>query len=266
MDLANRLEKVKEITLSAAKIIMKYYDADKQIEHKGDVNLLTVADTQCEEFLIQSLQKEFPQDSLLAEEGHDIKGSSPYTWVIDPIDGTTSYAHGYPVFGISIGLINEKNDPVLGVVYNPYYKEMYTATLGGGAKLNEKPLKVSSIKTLKRSLLVTGFPYNRRERMLPLMQRLATILHHVHDIRRTGSAALDICSVAAGQADGYFEENLKPWDVAAALLILKEAGGEISNFKGLETDIFKGEFCVSNGLIHKELITLLENAHTNPIQ
>ncbi|MCB1200608.1 MAG: inositol monophosphatase [Leptospiraceae bacterium] len=265
MEILTKIESIEPAIRQAGEIMLKYLDQDKQIEHKEAVNLLTRADVECEQLLVDFLKSNFPDDGILAEEGHQYPSQSGFTWVIDPVDGTTSYAHGFPQFAVSVGLVNDNNESIGGVVYNPYYKEIFQAAKGHGASLNSKPIRVSNVPSLSVALLGTGFPYNRRERMPLLMRRLATILHNVHDVRRTGSAALDICYVACGRTDGYFEEGLKPWDTAAALLILEEAGGKASKFDGAKADIFFPELCVSNSTIHAELINLLKDAHLREI-
>lgn len=257
--LLERLEKVRPVVLQAGDIAKSFLSAtEKKIEYKGDVNLVTAADKASEEFIVTQLKEIFPQDSILAEEGNSVENDSSYTWIIDPIDGTTSFAHGYPMFAVSIGLINQDKKPVLGLVYNPFFDELFHAVQNYGAFLNNRPIYVSQIKSLNQSLLATGFPYNRREIMDLLMKRLAHVLHHVHDIRRGGSAALDICYVAAGRLEGYFEQGLQPWDVAAALVILQEAGGQSSLFDGSPIDIFVPQIIATNSFIHQELVQLLQ--------
>lgn len=257
--LLEKLEKVRPLVLQAGDITKKFLSgAEKEIKYKGDVNLVTAADKASEEFIVANLKEIFPHDSILAEEGSSVEKNSSYTWVIDPIDGTTSFAHGYPMFAISVGLIDENKRPVLGLVYNPFFNELFHAVQNYGAFLNNRPIYVSKIDRLNQSLLATGFPYNRREIMELLMKRLAHVLHHVHDIRRGGSAALDICYVAAGRLEGYFEQGLQPWDVAAALVILQEAGGKSSLFDGSSMDVFVPQIIATNSLVHQELVQLLQ--------
>lgn len=255
-----KLEKARPLVLQAGDIVKSYLDEPekKQIEYKGSVNLLTAADKASEEYLFSKLTEIFPQDSILAEEGHSHEGNSGYTWVVDPIDGTTSFAHGFPMFAVSLGLVDKENHPVLGLVYNPFFDELFHAAHGCGAYVNNRPIHVTEIDTLQQSLLATGFPYNRREIMDRLMKRLASVLHKVHDVRRGGSAALDICYVAAGRLEGYFEEGLQPWDVAAALAILCEAGGKATLFDGSRADIFVPQMVATNSYIQQELLDLLK--------
>lgn len=244
--------------MKAGELIMAYQTKDKKIQYKDQVNLITAADHESEIFIFNEISRIFPDDSILAEEGHEKKGSSRYTWVVDPIDGTTSFAHGFPFFCISAGLMDENREPVLGLVYAPMLNEKFTAFKNGGAFLNGNPIHVSAVQILGKALIGTGFPYNRRNIMDKLLRRLGNFLHQVHDVRRTGSAALDISYVACGRLDGYFEEGLQPWDVCAAAIILEEAGGVISKFNGSKFDMFFPESLASNKNIHQELLDLLE--------
>ena len=227
------------------------------------MNLVTEADKASEKLIVSKLKKHFPEDSIIAEEGSEIKGSSGYSWVIDPIDGTTNFAHKYPFYCISIGLVNNQKDPVLGVVYNPYFNETFYAIKGQGAFLNEKPIKVSAIKELSGALVATGFPYNRREMMQKILSRLKDFLLVVNDVRRSGSAALDICYVACGRNDLYYETGLNAWDCAAAVLIATEAGARASKFDGSPADIFFPEIVVSNSLLHEASLETLNRAASN---
>ena len=249
--------KVREIIYQAGEILMTYIDQEKKIHYKTDINLLTEADKKSEELICQMLRKNFPQDSILAEEGFEYEGDSGDQWIIDPIDGTTSFAHNFPMFAISVGLINKKKEPIIGFVYNPYSKELFHSILGNGAFLNEKRIYVSSITSIEKSLIGTGFPYTRKEKMPILLKRLENILRNTQDIRRTGSAALDICFVAMGRYEGYYEEDLKIWDVAAAVLIASEAGAKKSKLNGDNFKLFDGEILITNSKIHQALIKLV---------
>lgn len=243
--------------MEAGSMIMSYQNTDKKIEYKDKIDLVTEADRQSEIFICNALNNMFPQDSILAEEGYKKEGSSGYAWVIDPLDGTTSFAHGFPFFCISVGLVNSQKKPVAGLVFAPMLKETFKAYQNGGAYLNNERIEVSTIKTLDKALIGTGFPYYRREKMDHLLERLGNFLHIVHDVRRTGSAALDLSYVACGRLDAYYEEGLQPWDVAGASIILEEAGGQITKFDGTPFDIFFRETAASNGSIQKEVIEVL---------
>jgi len=259
MNYEDVLKKLDPVISKAGDLIMAYQTKDKKIEYKDQVNLITAADRESEIFIYSEILRIFPDDSILAEEGHQKQGTSGFTWVIDPVDGTTSFAHGFPFFCISAGLLDDKsNEPVLGFIYAPMLNEKFTAYKNGGAFLNGEAIHVSDIKTMSKALIGTGFPYNRRSIMDRLMRRLANFLHEVHDMRRTGSAALDISYVACGRLDAYYEEGLQPWDVCAAAVVLKEAGGMISKFNGDKFDLFLPETAASNLFIHNELLELLK--------
>ncbi len=254
------LSVLKNGILKAGEIPLKYLNTEKFIENKSSVNLLTIADKETEEFLVQYLIESFPDDGILAEEGHEHPSRSGNRWVIDPIDGTTSYAHGFPAFTISAALVDAENHPILGVVYHPLCKEMYSAVNGQGAWMNGKPIKVSGQEDIQSSLIGTGFPYNRREIMDQLMKRLSAFLHNTHDIRRTGSASLDICYVAMGRLDGYYEGGLQPWDTAAASLIAQEAGAVLTKFDGSPYDIFFPEAVIASPGIHPDMLRLIRES------
>ncbi len=241
----------------ASKILLKYYGQDKQIQYKSPIDIVTIADKEIEIWLCKELESAYPDFSIIAEEGYNKEGSSGYSWLLDPLDGTTSFAHTFPLFCISLALVDSNNQPILGVVYNPIYDEMFCAIQGQGAWLNEKLIHVSNTSSISLALLGTGFPYNRRSIMESLLSRLCQVLHVVHDIRRTGSAALDICFVACGRLDAYYEEGLKPWDTAAAILVAIEAGGQVTLFNGQPFDVYCPNIIASNGHIHQAVIELL---------
>ena len=248
----DKLNVASDIARKAGDIIMQYINIDKEIQYKSNINLVTRADQESEEYVCNALQKEYPEDGILAEEGFRVESKSGDTWVVDPLDGTTSFSHGFPCFAVSIALVDKENQPVLAVVYNPFYNELYSAIKGSGATLNNKKIQVSDIKVMEKSLIGTGFPYTRKTEMELILQRLSRILYTVHDIRRTGAASLDLCYVACGRLEGYYETGLQPWDVAAGLLIVEEAGGRSSLFNGDSIDIHIPQTLASNGLIHNE--------------
>lgn len=226
---------------------------------KGEANLVTDADLASQKAAIGVIKKFFPEHDFLGEENARKNTGSPYTWVIDPIDGTTNFAHTFPQCSISIALFY-KNQVILGGVLNPITNEMFLAQKGKGATLNGKKIHVSNVKKVHEALLVTGFPYNRNEIMPELLARFERCLRASHDVRRLGSAALDLCWVAAGRLDGYWEQNLNPWDVAAGTLILTEAGGKVTDFNGKKwpkMQDFGHQLLASNGKIHSELKTIV---------
>jgi len=256
-NLTETAEAVKIIAEKAGSIVMSYLSGKKETEHKGDIDLVTVADKESEKYITENLVKLFPEDTIIAEEGYSKKGNSGYKWIIDPLDGTTSFAHNFPFFAVSIAMYDDKQKPLIGIVYNPFFNEYFEAKAGEGATLNNKPIFVSKTSKAENSLIGTGFPYNRREKMNAILERLSRVLFVVHDVRRTGSAALDICYVAAGRLDAYYEEGLKPWDTAAAYCILLEAGGMATKFNGDTFDIDYPEIIASNENVHANIIKLM---------
>lgn len=242
----------------ASELILKNLGNTKQISYKekGEYsNLVTNVDHAVEKLIIKKIQKRFPSHSIVAEESGTLKKDYTHSWFIDPIDGTTNFAHGYPFFCISIAYAREGKLEV-GFVKNPITKELYYAERNKGAFLNKKLIKVSKIKDLSKSLLATGFPYSRTSK-LNNFKRFTKLTLASQGVRRDGAAALDLCYVACGKLDGFWESHLNPWDVAAGVLIIKEAGGIITDFKGNNYDIFNPNIVASNGSIHKKLLGCL---------
>ena len=237
---------------AAGEVLRNGFGQHQEIKFKGEVDLVTKADENAEQAIKQVLQKTFPNYGMLAEEGGELKGEGNVRWIVDPLDGTTNFAHGLPLFCISIALERD-SEVVLGVVYDPMANETYTAERGGGATLNGEPIVVSDTDDPIRALLATGFPYDRDEvpAALELFGRFAV---HTQGMRRLGSAALDLCYVAAGRLDGYYERGVKTWDIAAGTLILREAGGKVTNYSGHELDLEVGEVVASNALLHADLL------------
>lgn len=226
------------------------------IEMKGALDIVTEMDMYVEDLIIKKLKHTFPDHGILTEESDEQKASSGYRWIIDPLDGTTNYAHAYPVFCVSIAL-EKDNGVILGVVYNPMLDELFTSEKGCGAYLNDKKIQVSKVKDLNTSLLATGFPYDIRTSSNNNISHFSNFAVRVQAIRRAGSAALDLCYIACGRFDGFWELKLKPWDIAAASLIIQEAGGTLSDFKGSPFSIHSPETLASNGLIHKQMLEVL---------
>ena len=224
----------------------------REMGFKGDIDLVTDADRASEAAVVASIRERFPSHQILAEEGTTGGTSDSFRWIIDPLDGTTNYAHGYPHFAVSVAA--ERDGVVVaGAVYDPVLDEMFSATLGTGAFLNGCPIAVSPVDDLLRSLLSTGFPYDRRLFGTNL-RRWDYFVRHAQAVRRDGSAALDLCYVGAGRFDAFWEDHLRPWDVAAALLIVSEAGGLVSDFEDGPPDIYCGEIVASNGRIHRAVL------------
>jgi myo-inositol-1(or 4)-monophosphatase len=226
------------------------------VKHKSTtLDLVTEVDLLSERLIKEKISTHYPKHEILAEEsGHQQSGSA-YRWLIDPLDGTTNYAHGYPFFCVSIAL-EHAGKILLGVVYNPVMEELFSAERGNGAMLNGRPIHVSSISELGWSLLVTGFPYNIRSNPINI-DYFARFMHNAQAVRRDGSAALDLCYVACGRFDGFWEMGLKPWDSGAGQLILEEAGGRVSKFDGRPFNHYEPEMLASNGLIHEQMSAVL---------
>jgi myo-inositol-1(or 4)-monophosphatase len=230
-----------------------------QVSNKGDIDLVTESDLASEKLIIDRIRTHFPRHAILAEESGEatIAGDvkSEWKWIIDPLDGTTNYAHGYPVFCVSIGLERDGRME-LGVVYDPIRDELFAAERGQGATLNDRRMRVSSVEELNRAMLCTGFPYDVRERPHFALQ-FSNFTMKAQAVRRDGSAALDLAYVACGRFDGFWEDGLNPWDVAAGVILVEEAGGQVSDFHGQQLDIYTPKVLVSNGLIHEQMMEVL---------
>ncbi len=254
------LDVATEIAREAGAILLAEFDRPPTITYKGEVDLVTQADRRSEECVVSRLRMHFPAHDIVGEEGsgheHLAKGAarSHHRWYVDPLDGTTNFAHGYPCWAVSIALVEEE-DPVVGVVYNPVSRELFAAAKGQGAWLNQKRIHVSKIDRLAVSLLGTGFPSHKRTQN-PNIHYYWRFTLASHGVRRDGSAALDMCSVACGRFDGFWEFGLKPWDTAAGTLIVREAGGVVTNFAGRPYHPGDAECLASNGRIHDEMRAL----------
>lgn len=243
---------------SAGILLLDYAKTGFRIKHKNPINLVTDADYAAEQSIINYIRGQFPTHSILSEEkGKDLKSRSRCRWVIDPLDGTTNFAHGFPAYAVSIG-IEIDGTPVAGVVYDPTRDELFTAHSGGGARLNGQPIRVSSSSQLDHSLLVTGFAYDIRESPNNNLNHFCRFALKTQGLRRTGSAALDLSYVAAGRFDGFWEVKLNPWDMAAGVVILQEAGGFVTDFRGRPHSIYQPELVASNGQIHTAMLRVLE--------
>jgi len=230
-----------------------------QIQNKGEIELVTEVDVASEQLIIDRIKTRHPRHTILAEESGESIDSAlsqgEWKWIIDPLDGTTNFAHGYPCFCVSIAL--EHNGTIeIGVVYDPMRDEMFAAERGQGASLNGKPMRVSQIDNLNRALLCTGFPYDVRERS-EFARHFTSFIMNAQAVRRDGAAALDLAYVACGRFDGFWEEGLKPWDVAAGVLLIEEAGGRVSNYDNSPFSIYRPPILASNGLLHQEMMRVL---------
>lgn len=245
------LEIAIETALEAGKILREEYALPPDIRYKGDVDLVTQADRRSEQAIVERLGKYFPEHTIAAEEGTGHVRSSEFHWHVDPLDGTTNFAHKYPCFAVSIALA--QNEILLaGVVYNPICDELFAAARGDGATLNGKRIAVSKVQTLSTSLLCTGFPVHKRLAN-PNIHYYYDFTLRSHGVRRDGSAALDLASVAAGRFDGFWEFGLKPWDTAAGTLLVQEAGGSVSDFHGKPYELGGPVVLATNSLIHEEM-------------
>lgn len=246
----------KQLARDAGKILADNLGHISKIDYKGRCDMVTNVDRESEEFIANQLEKRFPEHDLLAEESHHAEAKSEYRWIVDPLDGTNNYVHGIPFFVVSIAL-EYKNEVVLGVVFNPVSKELFWAGKGEGAYLNDDKLHVSRNAKMEECMLCTGFPYgfgDDKKRNLEYWRRFQLI---AQGLRRFGAAALDLCYVAAGRLDGFWELSLHPWDVAAGLLIIREAGGRTTNLEGQPATPYESGYVVSNGLIHEEMLKVI---------
>jgi myo-inositol-1(or 4)-monophosphatase len=244
----------------AGSILAERFGRKIEISNKSEIDLVTESDLASERLIIDRIKTYYPRHAILAEESGasepvDRERPSEWRWIIDPLDGTTNYAHGYPCFCVSIAL-ECKGRMELGVIYDPMRDEMFTAERGQGAALNGRGIRVSPTPTLASALLCTGFPYDVRERS-EFARHFANFIMSAQGVRRDGAAALDLAYVAAGRFDGFWEEGLKPWDVAAGALIIEEAGGRVSNYANGPMDIFRPPILASNGLIHEAMMSVL---------
>ena len=251
------LKFTEELAKKAGLLLKSKFNQKHDITYKGDINIVTEADKMSEDLIIAEIIRVFPNHGILSEESPSIAGSADARWIIDPLDGTTNYAHAFPVFCVSIAL--EIEDSVaLGVIYDPIRDELFTATRDNGAFLNGSKITVSSINNLTRSLLATGFPYDIRDSMENNLDYFNAMAIKVQAIRRAGAAALDLAYIAAGRFDGFWELKLKPWDTAAGSLIVQEAGGSISDMTGNNWNISSPGMIASNGLIHQQMLDILK--------
>lgn len=253
-------KKLIKIIKKAGKILKKGYYSNKDVTFKAKKDLVTKYDVAVENYLKKEFSKYFKEFNLIAEESDNSQIKFSNSIIIDPIDGTTNFVNGVPHTAISVGVYKDKK-PYIGIVYNPILDELYTAKVGYGAFLNGKKIKVSNEDDLIKSLLATGFPYSSAENSQDLesvVEKIKVILPACQDLRRLGSAALDLCLVAKGVYEGYYEMNLKPWDVSAGIIILSEAGGMVTNIEGNEFDMFEDKYLLAtNGKIHTQMIEKL---------
>ena len=251
-----------ELAIRAAReagaILQDYAARGFQIENKGRINLVTEADLASERHITQLIGSHFPSHRILAEEGgaSGHPGEDNYVWIIDPLDGTTNYSHGFPCYAVSIG-IERLGKAVAGVIYDPTRDELFAAERGAGATLNGNKIRVSAVDHLERALVVSGFPYDVRERMEEYLPAWREFLKHTQGVRRLGAAAIDMCCVASGRMDGFWENGLNPWDTAAGWVIIEEAGGRVTKLDGSPFDNYSASLLCTNGAIHDQMLAVL---------
>lgn len=245
----------------AGRILVDRLGRALQVSNKGDIDLVTEADLAAEKFIIDRIRSHYPRPAILAEESGAsddatiISGESEWKWIVDPLDGTTNYAHGYPCFCVSIGL--ERAGKIeIGVIYDPMRDEIFAAERGQGASLNSRRIRVSDVDDLNQAMLCTGFPYNVRERA-NFARDFTNFTMQAQAVRRDGSAALDLAYVACGRFDGFWEDGLNAWDVAAGVLLIEEAGGRVTDYLGNRLDIYTPKVLASNGLVHEAMMSVL---------
>lgn len=258
LSLEHITNKICEVAISTGDFILnerKTFTADK-VEEKSTNSLVSYVDKEAEQRIIESLRMIMPEAGFIAEEGTASNRSAGYNWVIDPLDGTTNFIHGVPVFAVSIGLIKE-NIPVAGCIYEINLKECYYAWQGGGAFMNNKAISVSKTSLVKDALLATGFPYYDYKKLDQYLDLFRYLLKHCRGVRRPGSAATDLAYTAIGRFDGFYEYSLQPWDVAAGIILVQEAGGKVCDFKGGNDFLFGEEIITANPLVFKELSELI---------
>jgi len=245
--------------ISAGNLIKDHFHQPHDIRMKGAINLVTETDLAAEALILETLSRATPGIPVMAEESAQSRSvcSKPRFWVVDPLDGTTNFAHGVPHFAVSIALL-EQGKPTIGAIYHPMLDELYCASLGGGAWLNDQPIQVTRTDDLINGLVATGFPYDIDQTLPVVMRHMERVLPAVRDIRRAGAAALDLAYVACGRLDGFYEINLQPWDTAAGWLLVEEAGGKLSDFNGGPYSPFVPQTLASNGRLHADLLQLLQ--------
>lgn len=259
-DHAPLLPKTIDIVREAGDLLMRYWHAPREIRHKGRIDLVTTADLALENLLKERLGALLPEADFLAEESASAadlgKRLNGPTWIIDPLDGTTNFAHGFPFVAISVALWDE-GDVQLGLVHLPVLHELFHAAKGQGTRLNGVPVQVSSVPDLENSLVATGFPYSVREQLPPILGWMETMLSLTQGVRRPGSAAIDLAYVACGRFDAFYEINLKPWDMAAGWLLVREAGGSVTRMDGAAFELHIPSILASNARVHDGMVKAL---------
>ncbi len=254
--MATFLENATQIAEEAGALLMRFYQDRIGFELKGDFDLVTAADRASEQLIVSRLSALYPDHSIEAEEGGGHDSSSGYRWYVDPLDGTTNFAHGFPIFNVTLGLERE-GEMIAGVILDPVHRELFTAEAGGGAFLNGRRIRVSTVKTLDATLVATGFPSRRREQNVNIHFYHQMAMTN-HGVRRCGAAALDLANVACGRLDAFWEFGLNAWDMAAGVLLVNEAGGKCTEMRGGRHTMRSPHLLASNGLIHNEALALFD--------
>lgn len=246
-------------------MLREAYHQPRDIRYKGNINLVTQADEDAERMILSALRESFPDHTILAEEsGATHGGSSHYVWLVDPLDGTTNFAHAFPVFAVSLALRGPDGDLLLGVIYDPLRDECFAGARGGGVTMNGAPVRVTGEDTLRRALLATGFAYDRHTAPDNNTAAFARFIRRAQGVRRAGAAAIDLAYVACGRLDGFWERALHPWDVAAGILLVREAGGTVTSYTGGEDGLYAGESIVaSNGRLHPAMLEVLAELYSS---
>ncbi len=263
---AQLLPEIAAIARGAGEIILRHYAAPIPTTNKSNrIDIVTAADTEAEAYIVRELLKRFPDHHIVGEEGGGQgapAATAPYHWYVDPVDGTVNFASKLPHFCTSIGLATPDRQPLLGVVLDPTKDELFTAVQGGGATLNGQPVRVSAVGELIDAVVTTGFPYDKHTNPDNNLKEWTAFLKRIRGERRLGSAALDLCYVACGRVDGYWEKDLKPWDAMAGLLIAREAGGKVTDYQGGANPqrLDRGQYVASNGRLHAEMLAVLKSA------
>jgi len=255
-----------EVAHEAGALLRERFGHVQRVTFKGEVNPVTEADTEAEALILARLREAFPDHRILAEEGggDEWREPGPPIWLVDPLDGTNNFAHGFPHIAVSLALV-DGGSPVVGVIYDPLRDETFAARAGGGATLNGEPVRVSQVRRLADAFLATGFPYDRRTAPDNNVARLDHFLRRSQGVRRAGTASLDLAYVACGRFDGFWEIRLKPWDVAAGVLLVREAGGRATDFAGTPDCLSGEEIVASNGLIHEEMLRVIREGADAPL-
>jgi myo-inositol-1(or 4)-monophosphatase len=246
------------IARDSGRLLRDRFGTRLEVTHKGVIDLVTDVDLASEQLIREAIATHYPRHQILAEEGGLAESSSDYRWIVDPLDGTTNYAHGFPIFAVSIAL-EYCGEIILGVVYDPARDELFAAERGAGAALNNRPIRVSATTDLSKSLLSTGFPYDIRTSKLTNLDHWSNFALAAQALRRTGAAAIDLCYVACGRFDGFWELTLSAWDMAAGSLIVTEAGGRLTDMTGSPFSVYKPDVIASNGHIHDQMLEVTKS-------